>query len=121
MTANPDGSTDLLIRGSKVRRAMIAEILLVLAIAVLATVVLRQQALRQVFSVDESRWIASSRYFWITFVDRDVLGPDWEPNYIVLTHPPVARYIIGFGLALQGWSPDDLNGRYDTDRSREFN
>jgi len=102
-------------------RATIAEVLLVLVLAATAIVVLYQQAQRQSFSVDESRWIATSRYFWITFVDRDVLGPAWQPNYIVLTHPPVARYIIGAGLALQGWSPDDLNGRYDTDRSRDFN
>ena len=82
---------------------------------------LYQQAQRQSFSVDESRWIATSRYFWITFVEGDVLGPAWQPNYLVLTHPPVARYFIGAGLALQGWSPDELNGRYDTDRSRDFN
>jgi 4-amino-4-deoxy-L-arabinose transferase-like glycosyltransferase len=48
-------------------------------------------------------------------------GPAWQPNYIVLTHPPVARYIIGFGLWVQGWSPDQLNGRYDSLQSRAYN
>src|SRR6188508_1027853 len=105
----------------RVSRATLAEILLVVALAVVTVLVLFQQAQRQSFSVDESRWISTSRYFWITFVEHDLLGQDWQPNYIVLTHPPVARYLIGAGLALQGWSPDELNGRYDTDRSRDFN
>jgi hypothetical protein len=87
----------------------------------LALGVLGWRADDQDFSVDESRWIATSRYFWITFLERDLFGPAWQPNYLVLTHPPVARYAIGFGLWLQGWTPDGLNGRYDTDRSREFN
>ncbi|MCC7371173.1 MAG: glycosyltransferase family 39 protein [Chloroflexi bacterium] len=103
------------------RRALLAELALVLLLAGLALGVLRWQAHEQDFSVDESRWIATSRYFWITFLERDLFGQAWEPNYLVLTHPPVARYVIGFGLWLQGWTPDTLNGRYDTDRSRDFN
>jgi hypothetical protein len=99
----------------------LAEIALVLVLCTTAGAVLYRQADSQPFSVDESRWIATSRYFWITFVDRDVFGPDWQPNYLVFTHPPVARYLLGLGLALQGWTPEQLNGRYDTDRSRDFN
>ena len=72
---------------------------------VAAVLVLRGPSVNQGFTVDESRWIATSRYFWITFVDRDLFGPAWQPNYIVYTHPPVARYLIGFGLWLQGWQP----------------
>jgi hypothetical protein len=121
MTASAEVAAAPSARRWQVRRATIAEAILVVALAVSAVVVLYQQALRQPFSVDESRWIATSRYFWITFVERDLLGPAWQPGYIVLTHPPVARYVIGLGLALQGWSPDELNGRYDTDRSRDFN
>ena len=26
-------------------------------------------------------------------IDRNLFGPAWQPNYIVYTHPPVARYI----------------------------
>ncbi|MFN8636242.1 MAG: glycosyltransferase family 39 protein [Chloroflexota bacterium] len=100
---------------------LLAELALVAALAGASFVVLRGAALRQPFSVDESRWIATSRYFWITFVDGDLFGPEWAPNYVVLTHPPVARYVIGLGLWLQGWHPDDLNGRYDADRSRRYN
>jgi 4-amino-4-deoxy-L-arabinose transferase-like glycosyltransferase len=80
-----------------------------------------QQSLSQRFTIDESRWISTSRYFWVTFVDGDLFGSDWEPNYITLTHPPLARYVLGFGLAVQGWRPDQLNDRYDSRRSREFN
>ena len=121
MTTSAVEAPERTTRSSRLRPASLAEIVLVLALGAAAIVVLHQQAQRQPFSVDESRWIATSRYFWITFVDGDVLSPAWQPNYIVLTHPPVARYVIGFGLALHGWSPDDLNGRYDTDRSRDFN
>ncbi len=42
-------------------------------------------------------------------------------SHIVLTHPPVARYLIGFGLWLQGWSPDQLNGRYDSLQTGAYN
>src|SRR5215212_1088477 len=102
-------------------RRIAREVLLVAAIVVLSTLVLRGQAISQPFSVDESRWIAASRYFWYTFVDRDLFGPPWQPNYIVYTRPPVARYVIGFGLWLQGWSPDRLNKRYDSLETRLWN
>jgi 4-amino-4-deoxy-L-arabinose transferase-like glycosyltransferase len=121
MTATVPDAPPTATPGRRVSRAAVAEALLVLLLAAAAVVALYQQAQRQSFSVDESRWISTSRYFWITFVEGDVFGPAWQPNYLVLTHPPVARYIIGAGLALQGWSPDELNGRYDTDRSRDFN
>jgi hypothetical protein len=102
-------------------RKKVAEIILVVALAIVAIGVLRERAQNQPMSLDESRWIATSRYFWTTFVDWDLFGPDWQPSYVVFTHPPVARYVIGFGLWLQGWSPDQLNGRYDSERSREYN
>src|SRR5688572_31340030 len=104
MTASTMEAPDALARPVRISRATLAEILLVVALAAATFVVLYQQAQRQQFSVDESRWISTSRYFWITFVERDLLGDAWQPNYLVLTHPPVARYVIGFGLALQGWS-----------------
>jgi len=102
-------------------RPFLAEAALVGTLAILTLAVLGWNAADQGFSVDESRWISTSRYFWITFLERDVLGEAWQPNYLILTHPPVARYLIGFGLWVQGWTPQMLNGRYDTDRSRDFN
>lgn len=97
------------------------EAALLAVVVVAAAVVLHGPSVTQAFSIDESRWIATSRYFWITFVDRDLSGPAWQPNYLVYTHPPVARYVIGFGLWLQGWTPDQLNGRYDSLQSRAYN
>lgn len=97
------------------------EVALLLLVVAASAFVLRGPAVSQSFSIDESRWIATSRYFWITFLDRDLFGSAWQPNYIVMTHPPVARYIIGYGLWLQGWQPDELNGRYDSLQSRAFN
>lgn len=97
------------------------ELALVALVAAIAAAVLQGPSRSQPFSIDESRWIATSRYFWITFVDGDLFGPAWQPNYIVMTHPPLARYTIGLGLWLQGWEPDQLNGRYDSLRSRAVN
>jgi len=102
-------------------RPLLREGALLILVALAAVLVLRGPSVGQPFSVDESRWIATSRYFWITFVEGDLFGPAWQPNYLVYTHPPVARYAIGFGLWLQGWQPDQLNGRYDSLQSRAFN
>jgi 4-amino-4-deoxy-L-arabinose transferase-like glycosyltransferase len=99
----------------------VREVALLALVTVASVLALRGPSAEQEFSVDESRWIATSRYFWITFIDHDLFGPEWQPNYIVYTHPPVARYVFGFGLWLQGWSPDDLNGRYDSLQSRLYN
>src|SRR3712207_4276265 len=103
------------------RPAVLRELVPVLLVAGVALAVLRGPMTAQRFTIDESRWISTSRYFWITFVERDLFGDEWRPSYVVLTQPPVARYLIGAGLALQGWSPDQLNGRYDSLRSRERN
>lgn len=102
-------------------RQPLVEVVLALAVAVAAAVVLRGPSVSQRFTIDESRWIATSRYFWVTFIDGAIFGPQWAPNYVVLTHPPVARYIIGFGLWTQGWTEDQLNGRYDSLRTASYN
>lgn len=104
-----------------VGHAAVRDAALLLLVAVASVLALRGPSAEQEFSVDESRWIATSRYFWITFVDHDLFGEAWQPNYIVYTHPPVARYIIGFGLWLQSWDPDTLNGRYDSLENRLYN
>ncbi|MGE3910680.1 MAG: hypothetical protein AB7K36_15060 [Chloroflexota bacterium] len=121
MDTRPVPVMDASARSWRPTRGPLAEAVLLVALLILTLAVLHWQKNDQDFSVDESRWISTSRYFWITVLDGDVFGPDWQPNYLVLTHPPVARYIIGAGLWLQGWTPEMLNGRYDTDRSRDFN
>jgi hypothetical protein len=103
------------------RRVRISEAVLVLLLLSASTLALRRPLVDQGFSVDESYWIAASRYFWTTFIDRDLFGPAWQPNYLILTHPPVTHYMIGFGLWVQGWTPDQLTGYYDTRRGRAFN
>src|SRR6187200_1195556 len=67
------------------RRAIVRELALVLFVVISAILVLRGPAASQAFTIDESRWISTSRYFWITFINRDLFGPDWQPNYIVFT------------------------------------
>src|SRR4051812_15419428 len=108
-------------RRRRPRRTGVAEAVVVIVLVITTIPVLRHLALAQRFTVDESRWIATSRYFWITFLDRDVFGDAWRRNYIVLTHPPIARYVVGFGLWLQGWSPEQLNGRFDNDHGMDWN
>jgi 4-amino-4-deoxy-L-arabinose transferase-like glycosyltransferase len=103
------------------RRRFIVEAVFLIVVATAAVMVLRGPMTSQRFTIDESRWISTSRYFWITFVQRDVVGPVWQPNYVVLTHPPIARYVIGFGLWLQGWTPEQLNGRYDSLQTGAYN
>ncbi|MFN8635713.1 MAG: phospholipid carrier-dependent glycosyltransferase [Chloroflexota bacterium] len=103
------------------RSGAVRESTLLFGVLVAAVLVLRGPSISQGFTIDESRWISTSRYFWITFIDRDIFGPAWQPNYLVYTHPPVARYAIGLGLWLQGWTPEQLNGRYDSLQSRAFN
>ena len=64
-------------------RPLLREGAILVLVAVAALLVLRGPSVDQAFSVDESRWIATSRYFWITFVDRDLFGPAWQPNWSV--------------------------------------
>ena len=103
------------------RRVRISEAVLVLLLLSASALALRRPLVEQEFSVDESYRLTASRYFWTTFIDRDLFGPAWQPNYLILTHPPGAQYLIGFGLWLQGWTPDQLNSPYDSRRSRAFN
>lgn len=103
------------------RHARAAEALLVVVVVLCAAVALRQPSLAQRFTIDESRWISTSRYFWTTILERDVFGEAWQPNYIVLTQPPAARYLIGAGLWLQGWTAEELNGRWDSLQNRRWN
>src|SRR5215212_7915227 len=71
-------------------RRIARELLLVAAIVVMSTLVLRRQAINQPFSVDESRWIATSRYFWYTFVDRAPVRSAVAAE-LPRVHPPARR------------------------------
>ena len=52
------------------RPALVRELLPVLLVALVAAAVLRGPMTAQRFTVDESRWISTSRYFWVTFAER---------------------------------------------------
>jgi hypothetical protein len=103
------------------RRARLTEAVLVLLLLAASTLALHRPLVEQKFSVDESYRISMSRYFWTTFIERDLSGPAWQPNYLILTQPPVTHYLLGFGLWLQGWTPDQLNSPYNSRRGRDFN
>jgi 4-amino-4-deoxy-L-arabinose transferase-like glycosyltransferase len=102
----------MILRSALPRIPLVAEASLVLGLLLFAAV--KYPSFTVPFNnVDESRGIARSRYFWTTFVQHDIAGADWQPNYQVLTHPPLARYLLGLGLAVQGWSRDQINRYHD--------
>ena len=89
------------IRSALLRLSLVAEVALVSGLLLFAAA--RYPSFAVPFNnVDETRAIARSRYFWTTFVQHDISGPDWQPNYQVLTHPPLARYLLGLGLSCKG-------------------
>jgi hypothetical protein len=101
-----------ILRSALLRHSLLVEVALVLGVLLFAAAKYPSFAV-PFNNVDESRAIARSRYFWTTFVQHDISGADWQPNYQVLTHPPLARYLLGLGLALQGWSPHQINRYHD--------
>ena len=66
-----------------------------LALCAVSVAVLYRQAERQPFSVDESRWISTSRYFWTTFADRDLFGPGSLAEAPIAATLPDGRVIAG--------------------------
>jgi hypothetical protein len=60
------------------------------------------------FHPDESQWIATSSALE-AFVSADLHSDVWQERYWTLTHPPLARYVIGIGRRLGGYAPADLN------------
>src|SRR4026208_2457890 len=87
----PENAPRLHFVGLPARNALARELVLLVVVLVAAILVLRGPAVDQAFTVDESRWIATSRYFWITFVDRSLFGPAGRPSCAVCPPPPVAR------------------------------
>lgn len=60
------------------------------------------------FHPDESQWIATSTALE-AFLGGNADAPVWQESYWTLTHPPVARYVIGIGRRVMGYRPSDLN------------
>src|SRR5215208_3159650 len=65
------------------------------------------------FHPDESRWIATSRYFSYLLLRPDLEHEAWKGGFLTLGQPPAFRYILGAGLWLQGHDLDTLNQPYN--------
>lgn len=61
---------------------------------------------------DESQWIASSRVFEDYFSAR-FTSEQFAESYWTLTQPPLARYVIGLGRRMGGFTWVDLNRPWD--------
>ena len=55
------------------------------------------------FHPDESHWIYSSVVFE-KLVKMQWSSPVWQESYWTLTQPPLARYVIGLGRRLGGYT-----------------
>ncbi len=72
------------------------------------------------FHPDESHWIASSVVFE-EFFTAQFDSPYFERSYWTVTQPPLARYVIGMGRRIGGYSWADLPGDWDFELSTDAN
>ncbi len=59
--------------------------------------------------LDEVYWIGSSYYYHLAFVQWDWTNPHWQ-LLPARENPPVAKYVIGLGLAASGRQVDSIDG-----------
>lgn len=57
--------------------------------------------------LDEAGWISCTYYYHLAFRQRDLRSPDWK-NADCLDHPPLMKYVLGAGLAVQGFTVDSM-------------
>jgi hypothetical protein len=79
---------------------------------VVAAVALLVEARYSPFEIDESGYVATSRYFGYLVFQHDVSREEWGVNYWTLTQPPLTRYIIGAWLTAYGYDLEKLNKPY---------
>jgi len=60
-----------------------------------------------VYDSDEVSWIFTGYYFNLYFLRFDLLHKDWN-DYEAFDHPPLAKYIVGGTLFLNGYTIDSL-------------
>ncbi len=91
-----------------------------LLLAVLLAVVALLDLDDLTFHADESSRIASSKSFE-ALVGLDFDSPVWEERHLMLTQPPLSRYVIGVGRTLGGYDASALNTSWQWDRSDAAN
>ena len=60
-----------------------------------------------VYDSDEVSWIFTGYYFNLYFLHFDLFHPDWD-DYEAFDQPPLAKYIVGGGMFLNGYTIDSL-------------
>jgi hypothetical protein len=60
-----------------------------------------------VYDSDEVSWIFTGYYFNLYFLHFDLFHKDWD-DYEAFDHPPLAKYIVGGILFLNGYTIDSL-------------
>lgn len=74
------------------------------------------------FHADESNNIYMARYFDLFFLKRDFLNPEWNAtSWWAISHPPLAKYLIGFALFITGHDFSALHEPWDFTLDKEVN
>src|SRR5215212_8110876 len=100
------------LRGITGRRwRMLAELVLVLAIAVIASLTIARAPDKQ--AGDEANWLGTARFFLVLFVRHDISAEAWPDSFWTRTQPMIPRYIMGGWLWARGHDSQGLDPNYD--------
>jgi 4-amino-4-deoxy-L-arabinose transferase-like glycosyltransferase len=93
------------------RWRILAEIVLVLALAVVAALSIGRAPAKQ--AGDEANWLGTARFFLVLFVRHDTSAESWPDSYWTRTQPMIPRYIMGGWLWARGLDYEGLDPNYD--------
>src|SRR5215212_2929804 len=93
------------------RWRILAELVLVLAIATVASLTIARAPSKQ--AGDEANWLGTARFFLVLFVRHDVSDASWPDSYWTRTQPMIPRYIMGGWLWARGYDFEGLDPNYD--------
>src|SRR4030042_1394030 len=83
------------------------ELIFILIIIIGGLEVLEHKKYSLLYDSDEVAWIFTGYYFNLYFLRLDLFHPDWT-DYEAFDHPPLAKYIVGGTLFLNGYMIDSL-------------
>ena len=93
------------------RWRILAELVLVLAIATVASLTIARAPAKQ--AGDEANWLGTARFFLVLFVRHDVSADSWPDTHWTRTQPMIPRYIMGGWLWARGYDYEGLDPDYD--------
>lgn len=83
------------------------ELIFILLIIMGGLKVLEKGKRLPVYDSDEVSWIFTGYYFNLYFLHFDLFHEDWH-DYEAFDHPPLAKYIVGGAMFLNGYTIDSL-------------